>query len=74
MKEKLHQNSEMIRLWTQVIVRVIFLLAGLVVIAWLLFEIRTLLLLLVVSIFFCYLVAPIVHLLEQPVYLASREF
>jgi predicted PurR-regulated permease PerM len=74
LKEKLHQNSEMIRLWTQVIVRVIFLLAGLVVIAWLLFEIRTLLLLLVVSIFFCYLVAPIVHLLEQPVYLASREF
>jgi predicted PurR-regulated permease PerM len=40
---------------------------------WLLFEIRTLLLLLVVSIFFCYLVAPIVHLLEQPVYIARHE-
>jgi predicted PurR-regulated permease PerM len=74
LKEKLHQNSEMIRLWTQVIVRVIFLVAVLAIAIWLLFEIRTLLLLLVVSIFFCYLVAPIVHLLEQPVYLAGREF
>ena len=73
MKEKLHQNSEMIRLWTQVIVRVIFLLAVLAIAIWLLFEIRTLLLLLVVSIFFCYLVAPIVHLLEQPIYLGRRE-
>jgi len=73
LKEKLHQNSEMIRLWTQVIVRVIFLLAGLAIASWLLFEIRTLLLLLIVSIFFCYLVAPIVHFLEQPIYLASHE-
>ncbi len=63
----------MIRLWTQVIVRVIFLLAGLAIASWLLFEIRTLLLLLIVSIFFCYLVAPIVHFLEQPIYLASHE-
>ena len=31
MKEKLHQNSEMIRLWTQVIVRVLFLLAVLAI-------------------------------------------
>lgn len=63
----------MIRLWTQVIVRVILLLAALVIVCWLLFEVRTLLLLLVISVFFCYLVAPIVHLLEQPVYIARRE-
>ncbi|HSE37115.1 MAG TPA: AI-2E family transporter [Blastocatellia bacterium] len=74
MKEKLHQNAEMIRLWTQVIVRVILLLAALVIVGWLLFEVRTLLLLLVVSVFFCYLVAPIVHLIEQPFYFAKREF
>ena len=73
MKEKLHQNSEMIRLWTLVIIRVILLLAGLTIACWLLYEIRTLLLLLVLSIFFCYLVAPIVHVLEQPLYLASQE-
>ncbi|MEK6408644.1 MAG: AI-2E family transporter [Acidobacteriota bacterium] len=73
MKERQHQNSEMIRMWTMVIVRVIFLLAGLFIASWLLYEIRTLLLLLIVSIFFCYLIAPIVHLLEQPVYVARYE-
>ena len=74
MKEKLHQNSEMIRLWTLVIVRVLLLLAGLTIVAWVLYEIRTLLLLLVLSIFFCYLVVPIVHFLEQPIYLGRYEF
>ncbi|MFY9554226.1 MAG: AI-2E family transporter [Blastocatellia bacterium] len=74
MKEKLHQNAEMIRLWTLVIVRVIFILAGLLIVSWLIYEIRTLLLLLVLSIFFCYLIAPIVHLFEQPVYLGRHEF
>jgi predicted PurR-regulated permease PerM len=73
LKKKLYQNSEMIRLWTMVIVRVIFLLAGLLIAAWLIYEIRALLLLLILSIFFCYLVAPIVHLLEQPVYIFNRE-
>lgn len=73
MKEKQHENSEMVRLWTRVIVRVILLLAGLLVVSWLLYEIRTVLLLLVLSIFFCYLIAPIVHLIEQPVYLGRFE-
>lgn len=63
----------MVRLWTRVIVRVILLLAGLLVVSWLLYEIRTVLLLLVLSIFFCYLIAPIVHLIEQPVYLGRFE-
>jgi predicted PurR-regulated permease PerM len=73
LKEKQHENSEMVRLWTRVIVRVILLLAGLLVVSWLLYEIRTVLLLLVLSIFFCYLIAPIVHLIEQPVYLGRFE-
>jgi len=60
-------------MWTTVIVRVIFLLAGLFVACWLIYEIRTLLLLLILSIFFCYLIAPIVHILEQPIYIARYE-
>ena len=63
----------MIRLWTTVIVRVIFLLVSLVIVSWLIYQIRTLLLLLILSIFFCYLIAPIVRLLEQPLYLFNRE-
>jgi predicted PurR-regulated permease PerM len=73
LKEKLHENSELVRLWTRVIFRVIFLLAGLLITSWLLYEIRTLLLLLILSIFFCYLIAPVVRLFEQPVYLFNRE-
>ena len=64
----------MVRLWTRVIVRVIVLLAGLIIASWLVYQIRTVLLLLVLSIFFCYLIAPIVHLIEQPVYIGRFEF
>jgi predicted PurR-regulated permease PerM len=73
LKKKLYQNSEMIRLWTTVIVRVIVLLVGLLIAGWLLYQLRTLFLLLILSIFFCYLVAPVVHLIEQPVYIFNRE-
>lgn len=63
----------MVRLWTRVTVRVIVVLVGLLVGSWLLYQIRTVLLLLVLSIFFCYLIAPIVHLIEQPVYIGRYE-
>jgi len=63
----------MIRIWTGVIFRVILLLAGLSILSWLLYEIRTVLFLLILSIFFCYLIAPIVQLVEQPVYILRRE-
>lgn len=63
----------MIRIWTAVIFRVILLLAGLSILIWLLYEIRTLLFLLILSIFFCYLIAPIVHLVEQPLYIVRHE-
>jgi predicted PurR-regulated permease PerM len=38
-----------------------------------LYKLSTLLLLLVLSIFFCYLVAPLVRLAEQPLYIRTRE-
>src|ERR1041384_93578 len=63
----------MVRLWTRVIVRVVILLVGLIVGSWLLYQIRTVLLLLILSIFFCYLIAPIVHLIEQPGYIGRSE-
>jgi len=74
LKERLHQNAETIRVWTVVVARVILMLVGLALLAWLLYEIRTLLLLLVLSIFFCYLIAPIVQIVEQPLYIFGREF
>ncbi|MFY9611175.1 MAG: AI-2E family transporter [Blastocatellia bacterium] len=73
MKRKPREKSELSRVWTVVIVRVLFVIVGLLITGWLLYEIRTLLLLLVLSVFFSYLIAPIVHLLEQPLYVGRRE-
>jgi predicted PurR-regulated permease PerM len=73
LKKKSRENSELTRVWTVVIVRVLLVLVGLLIAGWLLYELRTVLLLLVLSVFFCYLIAPIVHLFEQPLYLGFRE-
>ena len=74
MKIKSREKPELSRVWTVVIVRVLFLIVGLLIAGWLLYQVRTLLLLLVLSIFFSYLIVPIVHLFEQPLYLGRREF
>jgi predicted PurR-regulated permease PerM len=73
LKKKILEQADLIRVWTVVFVRVLMLLVGLVVVAWLIYKLSTLLLLLVLSIFFCYLIAPLVRLVEQPIYLGSRE-
>ncbi len=41
--------------------------------AWVIYELGTVILLLIFSIFFCYLVAPLVRIAEQPVYISGRE-
>jgi predicted PurR-regulated permease PerM len=50
------------------------IMAGVAVLAWALYELRTVLLLLIFSIFFCYLIAPLVRFFEQPLYAYNREF
>jgi predicted PurR-regulated permease PerM len=73
LKKKTPDQAQMIRVWTLVFVRVIAIIIGLLIGIWLLYQIRTLLLLLVISIFFSYLIAPLVSLFENPVYLRGRE-
>ena len=73
MKKKTPDQAQMIRVWTLVFVRVIAIIIGLLIGIWLLYKIRTLLLLLVICIFFSYLVAPIVTLFESPFYFRGRE-
>jgi predicted PurR-regulated permease PerM len=73
LKKKTPDQVQMIRVWTMVFVRVIAIVIGLLVAIWLLYKLRTLLLLLVISIFFSYLMAPIVSLFENPVYIRGRE-
>lgn len=73
LKKKTPDQAQMIRVWTNVFVRVIAIIIGLLIAIWLLYQLRTLLLLLIISIFFSYLMAPIVSLFESPVYLRGRE-
>lgn len=73
MQEKALEQSAMVRVWTRVIVRVFLTIAGVIVGVWLLYQLSTVLLLLIISIFFCYLIAPLVRLAEQPVYFGRRE-
>jgi predicted PurR-regulated permease PerM len=63
----------MVRVWTRVIVRVFLILAAVIAGLWLLYQLSTVLLLLIISIFFCYLIAPLVRVAEQPVYFGVRE-
>jgi predicted PurR-regulated permease PerM len=73
LKKEPPSQSEMVRVWTWVIVRTFLIIVGVLLAAWLLYQLRTVLLLLIVSIFFCYLIAPLVRLLERAVYIRGRE-
>jgi predicted PurR-regulated permease PerM len=73
LKKKTPDQAQMIRVWTSVFVRVIAIIIGLLIAIWLLNKLRTLLLLLLLSVFFSYLMAPLVNLFENPVYLKNRE-
>ncbi|MFL6216366.1 MAG: AI-2E family transporter [Blastocatellia bacterium] len=73
MEEKAIEQSSMVRAWTRVIARVFMMLAAVIAGLWLLYELSTVLLLLTISIFFCYLIAPLVRLAEQSVYFGGRE-
>lgn len=73
MKKRAIDQSQMIRVWTMVCVRVFFIIMGVLLIAWFLYQTRMLILLLVLSIFFAYMIAPLVTLFENPVYFAGRE-
>jgi predicted PurR-regulated permease PerM len=71
--EKVDVEARQVQVWTRVILRVLLIILGIAVIAWLLYSLRTILLLLVLSVFFCYLIAPIVRIFEEPIYIAGRE-
>lgn len=73
MDAKVGEQDRLVRLWTRVIVRVLLIILAIAVVAWVLYSLRTILLLLVLSVFFCYLIAPIVRLFEEPIYLAGKE-
>jgi len=68
-----YDEAQMVRLWTKVILRVLFVIALCYVAYKVVFLLSEVLLLLVICVFFCYLIAPFVRIFEQPVYVAGRE-
>src|SRR5437763_15748666 len=58
---------------TRIVLRIIFILLAVAALLWVVYKLTTILLLLVLSIFFAYLVAPLVDLVERPVRVGGRE-
>lgn len=58
---------------TRVVLRIVVLLLAVAALLWITYKLTTVLLLLVLSIFFAYLVAPLVDLVEKPVHIGGRE-
>src|SRR3989440_10415404 len=58
---------------TRVVLRIIVLLLAVAAFLWIVYKLTTVLLLLVLSIFFAYLVAPLVDLVEKPVHIGGRN-
>jgi predicted PurR-regulated permease PerM len=58
---------------TRIVLRIVLLLLGVAGLLWVVYKLTTVLLLLVLSIFFAYLVAPLVDMVQQPIRLGGRE-
>jgi len=58
---------------TRIVLRIILILLAVAALLWVVYKLTTVLLLLVLSIFFAYLVAPLVDLVERPVRIRGRE-
>ena len=59
---------------TRVVLRIIFILLAVAALLWVVYRLTAVLLLLVLSIFFAYLVAPLVDLVQQPLRIGRREY
>jgi predicted PurR-regulated permease PerM len=58
---------------TRVVLRIVAILLAVAAFLWIVYKLTTVLLLVVLSVFFAYLVAPLVDLVQQPVRLGGRE-
>jgi predicted PurR-regulated permease PerM len=58
---------------TRVVLRIIVILLAVAALLWIVYKLTTVLLLVVLSVFFAYLVAPLVDLVQRPVRIGGRE-
>jgi predicted PurR-regulated permease PerM len=69
------RESAQLAAWvqTRAILRIIIILLAVAAFLWMVYKLTTVLLLIVLSIFFAYLVAPLVDLVQRPIRLGGRE-
>ena len=58
---------------TRVVLRIVVILLAVAAFLWIVYKLTTVLLLIVLSVFFAYLVAPLVDLVQQPIKLGGKE-
>jgi predicted PurR-regulated permease PerM len=58
---------------TRVVLRIVFLLLAVAASLWIVYKLTTVLLLVILSVFFAYLVAPLVDLVQQPIRIGGRD-
>src|SRR5438034_8195298 len=58
---------------TRVVLRIIVILLAVAALLWIVYKLTTVLLLVVLSVFFAYLVAPLVDLVQQPINIRGKE-
>lgn len=68
-----HPDHQTTWVQTRVVLRIILLLLAVAAVLWIVYKLTTVLLLIVLSIFFAYLVAPLVDLVQRPIPIGGRE-
>ena len=68
------ENAVSAWLQTRIVLRIVVILLAVAAFLWILYKLTTVLLLLVLSIFFAYLIAPLVDLVQQPLRIRQKEY
>ena len=68
------ENAVSAWLQTRIVLRIVVILLAVVAFLWILYKLTTVLLLLVLSIFFAYLIAPLVDLVQQPLRIRQKDY
>src|SRR5437762_4498492 len=67
------ESPQIASLQTRAILRILIILLAALGLLWVLLKLTTIILLVVLSIFFAYLVAPLVEIIERPIQIAGRR-
>ena len=71
--EKISQEHRKTVRMRKIVIQIILLVTGAGMLAWILYQIRSVLVLLALTVIFCYLIAPVVDLIEHPLRISGKQ-